>query len=159
MASRESINRIRIEGWRVSRVPVAAAEDILQGDFMLWNDSVKQATKNSGTTSGGQFIGISDTKSHVETAGSTTFLSDTQADRINVVQQGLVEGIWKGGSTTLYPFQVVYLHSDSAQAIAGSGTGVVGIIDPAYGASGKAVVDGDLVKFWLRVPDAYRCFF
>ena len=77
MATRESINRVKIERFRVGRVPINAAETIYQGDLLAWdaaNRRASKATSASGTT----FIGMSDTKNPIETAGSTTFLSDSQ---------------------------------------------------------------------------------
>ncbi len=157
MSSRESINRGRVEGWALSRVPIDSTETIYQGDALIWNDSVHQATK-AGSASGSQFIGISDTKNPVETAGSPTFLSDTANPRVKVIQQGLVEVIWDANET-IYPFNTVVLGTTSAQHFKKGSSNPVGIVDPAIGAAGKLVAVGDLVKIWLRVPDAYRVFF
>ena len=101
---------------------------------------------------------MSDTSNPIETVGSPSFLSDTQSPRVNVIQQGLVEVIW-GVNETVYPFDEVQLHSTSPQHCMKGSTNPVGIVDPAYGAAGKAVVAGDIVRIWLRVPNAYRCHF
>lgn len=157
MASREKINRVKIEGWRVSRIPIAAATTVYQGDLMVWDTATKLAVP-AVSTSGASFLGMSDTSNPVETVGSPTFLSDSQTPRINVLQQGLVEVIW-GTAETVYPFDTVVLHSASPQHCVKGASPAVGIVDPAYGAAGKAVVSGDLVKIWLRVPDTYRAFY
>lgn len=154
MAVRERINRVKIEHWRLSRVPVSASATIYQGDALAWNDSVHQATQLTAAASGAQFIGISDTTNPIETAGSTTFLSDTTKAYVNVIQKGLVEMI-AGTSETMYPFNTVDIGADAQTVVKGS-TNAIGIVDPGWATvSGKAVVLGDLVKIWLRVPKAY----
>ncbi len=156
MAVREKRNAIKIEGWRLSRVPIDKTETIFQGDMMAWVDATKTATKLSGT-SGGQFCGVSETSNPIETIGSPTFLSDSQNPRINVMQQGLVEMI-AGESMTIFPFDKVTVGVDAQTVVkTGANTGnMVGLIDPTVGAAGKAVVAGDVIKMWLQVPDAFR---
>jgi len=56
MATRESINRVKIEGWRVSRVPVNASEDIYQGDLLCWDSANKRATRLTTAASGANFV-------------------------------------------------------------------------------------------------------
>jgi hypothetical protein len=152
MATRESINRIKIEHWRVSRVPVNRAEDIYQGDLLAWDTTNKRASRLTASASAAGFIGISDTKVSVETAGSTTFLSPTTTDRVNVIQSGLVELIW-GTAETVYPFDEVVIDTAAvdAQTVRKGASNPIGVVDPGYGAAGKAVVSGDLVKVWLQV--------
>lgn len=156
MATRESINRVKIEAWRVSRVPVSTDESILQGDLLVWDSANKRATKATAA-SAATFIGMSDTKNQIETVGSSTFLSDTKLPRVNVIQQGLVEVIW-GVSETVYPFDEVILDSavGNAQTCKKGSVNPVGIVDPSYGSAGTAITSGDLVRIWLRVPNAYR---
>ncbi len=156
MAAREKRNAIKIEGWRLSRVPIDKTETIFQGDMMAWVDVTKLATKLSGT-SGGQFCGVSDTTNPIETIGSPTFLSDSQKPYINLIQQGLVEMV-AGESMTIFPFDRVTVGVDAQTVVKTGATtnNMVGLIDTAVGAAGKAVVAGDLVKLWVTVPDAYR---
>lgn len=153
MASRESINRSKIEAWRVSRVPVSADEDIYQGDLLVWDVANKRATKATAA-SAGTFIGMSETKNQIETVGSSTFLSSTKLPRVNVLQQGLVEVVW-GVSETVYPFDEVIIDSDAQTCKKGS-VNPIGVVDPSYGSAGTAITSGTLVRIWLRVPDAYR---
>lgn len=149
MASRESINRCKIEHWRVSRVPCNTAEDIYQGDLLAWDVTNKRATRLLSSASGANFIGMTDTKNSMETAGSTTFLSATTTNRLNVIQSGLVELVW-GVAETVFPFDEVGIDAD-AQTCKKSGTNPIGVIDPAYGSAGKAIASGDLVRVWLQV--------
>jgi len=157
LAVREKRNAIKIEGWRVSRVPIDPTETILQGDMMAWVDATKLATKLTNAASGAQFCGVSDTSNPVETAGTLT--SDSAQARVNLVQQGLVEMI-AGETMTVYPFDLLTVGADSQTVIKTGATSgnKVGIGDTAYGASGKAVVAGDLVKVWVTVKDLYRVF-
>ena len=156
MATRESINRVKIEGWRVSRVPINSATTIYQGDLLCWDAANKRAVP-AVSTSGATFIGMSDTKNPIETVGSTTFLTDMASSRVNVIQQGLVEVIW-GASETVYPFDEVVLGADAQTCVKGS-SNPIAVIDPAVGSAGKAITAGDLVKIWLRVPNAYRLWY
>lgn len=152
MATRESINRIKIEHWRVSRVPCNTAEDIFQGDLMNWDVANKRATRLTGSASAANFIGMSDTKNSVETAGSSTFLSATTTPRLNIVQSGLVEVIW-GTTETLFPFDEVVIDpsASDAQTVRKGSTNPIGVVDPAYGSAGKAVTAGDIARIWLQV--------
>lgn len=155
MAARESINRIKIEQWRVSRVPINPATTVYQGDLMVWDVANKIAV-GATAASAGTFLGVSDTKNPIETIGSTTFLSDSQNARINVVQKGLVEMVF-GESATVYPWDYLTVGAD-AQTVLQTGATIsncVGVADPAIGAAGKAYVSGDLIKLWLRVPARY----
>lgn len=156
MAVREKRNAIKIEGWRLSRVPIDKTETIYQGDMMAFVDATKTATKLSGT-SGGQFCGISDTSNPIETIGSPTFLGDSQKPYINLIQQGLVEMV-AGESMTIFPFDKLTVGVDAQTVVkTGATTGnMVGLVDTAVGPGGKTVAVGDLVKMWVTVPDAYR---
>lgn len=162
MASRERINRVKIEGWRVSRVPINSSETIYQGDLLVWSTGSKYATKptaTSGWVDAATFVGMAEGSNPVETAGSTRFLSDIASARMNVLQMGLVEVII-GEAVTLYPFDKLTLGAD-AQTVLKTGAdanNMVGIVDPAYGTSGVAVTSGTVVRMWLRVPDTYRVF-
>ncbi len=157
MATRESINRVKIERFRVGRMPVNGAETIYQGDLLCWDAANKRATKAS-SASGALFVGMSDTKNPIETAGSTTFLTDAQLPRVNVIQQGLVEVCW-GTNEMVYPFDEVVINSDAQTCIKGS-SNPIGIIDPGYTAAGfLATSSGVPIRIWLRVPNAYRCQF
>jgi hypothetical protein len=158
MSVREKINRVKIEGWRVSRIPIAADQVVYQGDLMVWNAASKVAVPATSSTSGALFIGMADTSNPIETVGSSTFLSDSQTPRINVIQQGLVEVIW-GTAETIYPFDEVVLSSAGPQHAVKGASNPIGIVDPSYGAAGRATVSGELIKIWLRVPNAYRCHY
>lgn len=154
MAVRERINRVKIEHWRISKIPIDKTEIIYQGDLLVFDQFTKLATKSAGL-SGSNFIGMSDTTNPVETIGSTRFLSDTQYAQVNVIQSGLVEVI-AASAKTVRAFDPVYLSATSAQHVAFTGTGIIGYVDPGFaGVSGKAVSIGDLVKIWLAVPAAY----
>ena len=154
MATRERINRVKIEAWRVSRVPIDKTETIYQGDLLVWDVANRRATK-AVSASGSTFVGMSDTSNPIETVGSTTYLSDSQSPRVNVIQSGLVEVIW-AANETIYPFDEVVIASNDAQHCEVGSSNPIGIVDPSYGAAGKVISSGDLVKIWLRVPDAYR---
>lgn len=158
MSVRESINRVKIEGWRVSRVPVNSEEDIYQGDLLCWDTANKRATRLTVAGSGANFIGMSDTKVSMETAGSSTFLNPTKATRVNVIQQGLVEVIW-GAAETVYPFDTVTISGTDAQTCQKGASNVIGFVDPAYGSAGKVAATGELIRIWLKVADSYRSFF
>lgn len=154
MAIRESINRIKIEKFRVSQVPVNSAEDIYQGDLMVWDSTNRRATRAT-STSGANFIGMSDTKVSQESAGSSTFLNPITLNRINVVQDALVEVCW-GANETVYPLDTVVLGADAQTCVKGA-SNPIGVIDPAYGTSGfAATTTGVPIKIWLRVPAANR---
>lgn len=162
MASRERINRVKIEGWRVSRVPIDPTETIFQGDLLVWSTGNKRAQKQanvSGWTEAATFVGMADHTNPVETAGSTRFLSDQQSSTMNVVQFGLVEVII-GEAVTIYPFDKLTMGAD-AQTVLKTGATAnnqVGYVDPAYGAAGKAVTSGTVIRMWLKVVDDYRVF-
>jgi hypothetical protein len=149
MASRESINRVKIEHWRVSRVPCNTAEDIFQGDLMCWDTVNKRSTRLTASASAANFIGMTDTKNSMETAGSTTFLSATTTNRLNIIQSGLVEMVW-GATETIFPFDEVVIDAD-AQTVKKGSTNPIGVVDPAYGSAGKSVTAGDLARLWLQV--------
>lgn len=153
-AVREPINRVKIEHWRMSKVPIDKTVTVYQGDLMVWHDVLKVAQPSAGA-SGDDFIGMSETTNPVESLGSSRFLSDVQYDKINVIQRGLVEVIARF-SATVYPFDKVYLDNTDAQSVTNSGSNSVGFIDPTFcGSAGKAVVTGDLIRIWLTVPSAY----
>lgn len=152
MATRESINRVKIEHFRASRIPCNTAEDIYQGDLMSWDVAAKRATRLLAAASGANFIGMTDTKNSIETAGSTTYLSATTTNRLNIIQSGLVEVIW-GATETLYPFDEVVIDPSAtdAQTVRKGSSNPIGVVDPAYGTAGKAVTAGDIARIWLQV--------
>lgn len=162
MAVREKINRVKLEGWRVSRVPVDPAETIYQGDLLVWSSGSHIATKptaTSGWVDAASFVGMAEKSNPVETAGSTSFLSNPTSALMNVLQFGLVEVIMEE-AVTVYPFDNVIMGAD-AQSVRKTGatnSNRCGIVDPAYGASGKACSAGDLIRIWLKVPDNQRVF-
>lgn len=156
MASRESINRVKIEKARLSQVPIDSAETIFQGDMLVWDVANFRATKAT-TASAGTFIGVAETKNPIETAGSTQFLTDLKSPRINVIQKGLVLLIC-AESVTLKPMDKVTIDATSAQHIKKTGAtdlNYIGIVDTSYGAAGKAFVSGDLVKVWIHARPQY----
>jgi hypothetical protein len=154
---REARNAIKIEGWRVSRVPIDATSIIFAGDMLAWNTTLKQAVSisPSGAPSGATFIGVADHTNPVQTSGMLT--SDFGDIRMNVVQQGLVEMI-EDVAETVSPWDTLVV-GGSAQHVHKGVTNVVGIADPSVGAAGKAFTAGDYILMWLRVPDAFRTFF
>lgn len=151
MAQRERINRVKIEKWRVSRIPIDPTETVFQGDAMAWNDATKLATKLTAAASGAQFMGLSETTNPMETAGSTRFLTDPTEPRINVITEGLVELV-AGEAMTAYPRDLVTLGADSQTVVktGANSTNALGYIDPAYTAAGTSIALGALVRFWLR---------
>jgi hypothetical protein len=154
-ATREPINRVKIERSRLSRVPVDQTATIYQGDALVWDVANKRAAVGTAA-SAGTFLGVSETTNPIETAGSSRFLNDLQSPRVNVIQEGLVEFIGTNGET-LYPFDKVTLGAD-AQTVVKSGateSNYIGIVDPAVGSAGQAVVTGDLVKIWIHARPAY----
>jgi hypothetical protein len=151
---REARNAVKIEGWRLSRVPIDPTESIFQGDMLCWNSGTKQVTK-AVTGNEANFVGIADHTNPVLSAGILTAnLTDT---RMNVIQAGLVELIVEA-SATYFPFDGVKIGADAQSVKLGSAP-QIGICDPAVGAAGKAYQAGDYVLIWLRVPDAFRAFF
>ena len=153
MATRDMINRCLIEVFRVSRIPIDPAVTVYQGDLMVWDNAAKLAVLATAA-SAGSFMGMSETTNPIETIGSHRFLSDSACARINVIQKGLVELII-GEGVTVKPYHKVTVGAN-AQTVVVSGANagnMVGYIDPSYGAAGKAVLSGDLVKVWL-VPQA-----
>lgn len=157
VAVRERTNRIKIEGWRVSRVPIDPTATIYQGDLLCWSAALGAAGTATDAASGASFLGVSDTSNPIETIGSPTFLSNPSSPRVNVVQAGLVEMICEASHTWL-PFDPVYIGATDAQHIKHSGTNIIGYVDPAVGSTGVAKVTGDLLKFWLSVPKKYAAF-
>lgn len=154
---RDKRNASKIEGWRLSRVPINPAEEIYQGDMLAWDVSNRRATKItvSGAPSGATFIGVADHTNPVQSIGMLT--SDLQDTRMNVLQQGLVEMIAEA-TETYYPFDTLIV-GNSPQHVKKGATNTVGFVDPSVTASGKAVVAGDYILMWLKVPDSYRAFF
>jgi hypothetical protein len=133
MAVREARNAIKIEGWRLSRVPINPSDTIFAGDMLAWNTSTKQAVvmAPSGAPSGATFIGVADHTNPVKTIGM--LLTDTQDTRINVVQHGLVEMI-EDVAETVFPFDTLTV-GGSAQHVHKGATNVVGVCDPYVGAA------------------------
>lgn len=162
MAVRERINRVKIEGWRVSRVPVDPAETVYQGDLLVWSTGSKIATKPtavSGWVDAATFVGMAEKTNPVESAGSSRFVSDQKSALMNVLQMGLVEVIIQE-AVTIYPFDNLIMGAD-AQSVLKTGSSAntrCGLVDPAYGALGKATAAGDIIRMWVKVPDAYRVF-
>lgn len=151
MAIREARNAIKIENksGRVSQVPIDPTETIYQGDLLFLDSGL--ATKMTAAADAADFLGISDHTNPQTTAGTLT--SDYTKSYTNIVQSGLVEMI-AGAAETLTGFQALEMVTD-AQHVKSSTTAanVVGIVDPGWaGAAGKAVVIGDYVKMWLKVP-------
>lgn len=154
MAVRESRNAIKIEQWRVSRVPINSAETLYAGDMLGWDPANKRATKITAATSGFRFMGVNEHDNPVLTAGALT--SNPTLTYTNVVQKGLVEMI-AAASETLYPFDLLTVDTD-AQTVKKSGattSNAVGMVDPSYGTAGKAVVAGSIVLMWLRIAEEY----
>lgn len=152
---REARNAILIENrsGRVSQVPIDPTETILQGDMVFLDSGL--ATKMTTAADAADFLGISDHTNPQATAGTLT--SDFTKSYINVVQSGLVAMI-AGASETLSAWEELEMVTD-AQHVKSTGTAarVVGVVDPGWaGAAGKAVVAGDLVKMWLKVPARYQ---
>lgn len=156
MAIREARNAVKIEGWRLSRVPILAAAVIYAGDMLAWDVANKRAVTItvSGAPSGATFIGVADHTNPVQTVGMLT--SDIGDIRMNVIQQGLVEMIAEA-TETYYPFDTLIVGND-AQSVKKGATNSVGFVDPSVTTAGKAVTAGDLVLMWIKVPDAYRAF-
>jgi hypothetical protein len=157
MATREARNANKIEGWRLSRVPIDPTETIYQGDMLAWDTANRRATKItvSGAPSGATFVGVADHTNPVQTTGMLT--SDTAESRMNVLQQGLVEMIAEA-TETYYPFDTLIV-GNNAQSVKKGSTNAVGFVDPSVAATGKAVTAGDYILMWLKVPDTYRAFF
>lgn len=155
--TREARNAIKIEGFRLSRVPINPAEAIFQGDMMAWDTANRRSTKIavSGGPSGATFMGVADHTNPVKTIGM--LLEPTQDTRMNIVQQGLVEMIAEVAET-VFPFDTLIVGTD-AQTVKKGETNPVGFVDPSVGALGKAVAVGDYILMWLKVVDAYRAFF
>lgn len=151
--TRTPYNRIKIEHWRIP-VGIDPAVTVYQGDAICF-DVYTHLAIPAVSTSGAQFMGISDTTNPVETAGSPTFLSNQAYGFINVVQHGLVELI-AGTSETMKPFDTVVIGADAQHVVKGS-SNPIGVVDPKWATpSGKAVILGDMVRFWLRVPQAFN---
>jgi hypothetical protein len=155
MSVREARNAIKIENksGRVSQVPIDPTESIYQGDMVFWDAGL--ATKMTVAGDADNFLGISDHTNPQRTGGTLT--DDYTKSYINVVQSALVEMI-AGANETLSAFQNLEMVTD-AQHVKSSSTvaNIVGIVDPGWaGAAGKAVVIGDMVKMWLKVPARWQ---
>lgn len=151
MAVRAKRNAVKIEGWRLSRIPVGGSADIYSGDMVCW-DANAGAGVAAASASGASFIGVTEQSTKVPSLGVLT--SDQQLPRVTVLQQGLVEMI-SGAAATIKAFDSVYIGSD-AQSVVFTGSNAIGMVDPAM--HGKTVAIGDIVLVWILVPDAYRCF-
>lgn len=149
MAIREAINRCLIEVFRVSRIPIDPTGTVCQGDLMVWDDTHKLAVLATAA-SAGLFMGMSETTNPIETIGSHQFIADPTSPRINLIQKGLVELIL-GESVTVKPYDKVTVGANAQTVVVSGATAqnMVGYIDPSYGAAGKAVTSGTLVKVWL----------
>jgi hypothetical protein len=150
---REARNAIKLENrsGRVSQVPIDPTETIFAGDMVCLAAGNKLATKLTTAADAADFLGVCDHTNPQYTAGSLT--TNYTKPYVNVVQSGLVEMI-AGAIETLDPWQAVEMVTD-AQHVKSSTTAanVVGIVDPGWaGPTGKAVIVGDYVKFWLKVP-------
>lgn len=157
MASRESINRSKITDFAVSKVPIDPTVTIYQGDLLCWDDTNHRAAPMV-EASGANFLGMSEHQNPVPSMGVT--LSDQQQDRVKVIQEGLVEVIFNE-SATVRGGDRVKLGTTSVQHVIKTGatsSNQVGVVadENGFGAAGKALVTGDLVLIWLRVPSAYK---
>lgn len=154
MASREAINRIKIEKWRLSQVPIDPTETIYQGDLICFNVA-RQLAGKAVAASAGTFIGMAETTNPIETVGSPTFLSAMAKPYINLVQEGLVEVIIDA-NTTLYPWDYLTVTNTNAQTVtktAATSSNCCGVVDPGFvGGASRAVLAGDLVKMWIKLP-------
>lgn len=162
MASRESINRIKIEEFRASRVPINPATTIFQGDQLAW-DSVNRIAIPITAASAASFMGLAEGRNPLYTRGSLT--SDPTVDKMNVIQEGLVELIMSE-AVTLKPLDLLtpdpavsVQHVKKTGATAANQMGVVATENDFSSASGKAVVSGDLVLIRLRVPATLKMSF
>lgn len=155
--TRESINRIKVEDFRISKVPIDPTVTIYQGDLLCWDDTNHRAAPLT-SASGGNFLGIAEGQNPQPSMSAT--LADPTVSRINVIQEGLVELIFDE-SATVYPGDRVMLgttdvqHVKKTSATANNQVGVVAD-ENNYGAAGKALVLGDPVLIWLRVPSTYK---
>lgn len=151
---REARNAIRIEAksGRLSQVPIDPTETIYQGDLCMMDITSPgiYATKLTTSTDGANFVGMSDHTNPQYTAGSLT--SNYTKAYINIVQIALVSLI-AGANETLHAFDTVEMVTD-AQSVRKTATAgnVVAIVDPAWAGQAKAVVIGDEVLGWLKVP-------
>lgn len=157
-ASRESINRIKIEDFRVSGVPINPDTTIYQGDLLVWDDGARRAVPHPGSASGGNFYGIAEGKNPTDAVGVLS--EDFESDRINVIQEALVELI-VDESATFYIGDRLTIGTTSVQHVKKTGATAanqVGVVAPEnkWTTAGKALVTGDVILLWLRVPAAYK---
>lgn len=155
---REARNAILIESksGRFSQVPIDATETILQGDLLYWDTSAKRATKLTTATDGVYFVGVADHSNPQYSAGILT--SDYTVAYTNVVQSALVRMI-AGANETLQGLDILEMVTDAQHVKKSSTAGnVVGLVDPAWAGAGagRAVLIGDEIKLWLKVPSAYQ---
>lgn len=149
--TREARNAILIENksGRVSQVPIDATETIYQGDMLFL--SAHLATKMTTAADASDFLGVADHTNPQYSAGILT--ADYTRSYTSVVQSGLVQMI-AGANETLQGFQSLKMITD-AQHVRSTAVAAetVGCVDPGFaGAAGKAVIIGDYVKLWLKVP-------
>lgn len=150
---RSKRNAVKIESWRLSRIPTDPTADIYQGDMIAWSPNHGYAI-GAPAASGASFIGVSDTSTKVATLGVLT--ADQQLTRVNAIQEGLCEFIVAAGGGTVKPFDPVYIGAD-AQTVALSGSNSIGFVDPGFvGGGTKAVAAGDLILVWIKVPAAFK---
>jgi len=161
MADRESINRVKIEEFRASRVPINLNTDIFQGDLLAWDASARIAVPLT-SASAGSFLGMSEGKNPIDTVGVLT--SDTRVRRINVIQEGLVELIIDE-TVVLKPLDILTLGTTSVQHVkktganAGNQVGVVAVENDYDSASGQTVTGGELILVRLRVVSTLKMSF
>jgi hypothetical protein len=153
VATRESINRVKIEKFRFTAV-IDNTETIYQGDALKWDSSAHVLTKAgpSATT----FVGIAETNNPIATLGDSELLGTLKNDKMNVIQEGLVERIAEIGET-LYGFDQMTVGSDAQKAckLWATNSTAAYVVDPKWAGTGKTVVAGDLIKVWIKPRAAY----
>lgn len=156
--TREARNAIKIEHWRLSKVPILAATTVYQGDAMFWDSSSHVAAPFSAATSGGTFIGVADVTNPIPGIGQLSYPNYMRSTRVVVVQKGLVEmGVSALGAGTLYPFDPVVFDGDAQHVKkAGSVSAAHGFVDPSYGADGKEFAENDPILIWITVGAGYN---
>ena len=155
MASRESINRIKIEEFRASRVPVDPDVDFYQGDMLCWDETGRIAAPLNASASAGTFLGLAEGQNPHLAAGVLT--TNPRVSRTNIIQEGLVE-IIIDENVSLKPGDLLTPSGTSPQHVKRTGAstsnevGVVADENDFDSAAGTPVTGGDLILMRLRVP-------